>query len=233
MFKRKLHAEMVIEGKEDPEVTFPHCEPRVLHKPDECFLCAEATELQEEREVLDVSNTGHSNRRFPCPADAQRGSDHLLWGGNRPKSRELPEDRQRHWDLRMLDLAQTVAGWSKDPRTKVGAVIVDGAHRVASHGYNGFPRGVSDEPRRYNDPDTKYKLIVHAEVNAILNAHRELDILTLYCTKYPCSDCTKAIIQVGIARVVTFKQPNDSDWSEDARWSELMLDEAGIRVTEY
>lgn len=63
----------------------PHCDPRVLHLPSECMYCAEAKELQEERVRLDVCNTGHFGRAFPCPADRERKSADLnAWPGNRP-----------------------------------------------------------------------------------------------------------------------------------------------------
>src|SRR3990172_2103187 len=78
------------------------------------------------------------------------------------------------WDSRFLRLAEFVAQWSKDPNTKVGAVIVDGTHRIVSLGFNGFPRGVDDDERLRNR-ELKLKLMVHAEMNAILFAGRALD----------------------------------------------------------
>lgn len=67
---------------------FPHCDSRVLHHPDACMYCADATWLQDERAALDVSHTGTSDRRWPCPADEQRGAESLnSWGGNRPAAR--------------------------------------------------------------------------------------------------------------------------------------------------
>ena len=74
------------------------------------------------------------------------------------------------WDLRFLKLAHHVGQWSKDPSTKVGAVIVDAQRRVLGIGYNGFPRGVDDSPGRYHDRPTKLDMVVHAETNAIMNA---------------------------------------------------------------
>ena len=74
-----------------------------------------------------------------------------------------------NWDKRFLDLAEHVAGWSKDPSTQVGCVIVNDKRVVVGLGYNGFPRGVEDTPERLNDRPTKYLMVQHAEVNAILN----------------------------------------------------------------
>lgn len=84
-----LSVEGPIEGWPGWPCRAPHCDPRVLHLPEECEFCAAATALQEERERLQVSNSGHANRRWPCPADVERGADsYHQWGGNRPtKSR--------------------------------------------------------------------------------------------------------------------------------------------------
>jgi dCMP deaminase len=77
---------------------------------------------------------------------------------------------QVKWDRRFLLLAKEVSRWSKDPSTRVGAVITDDLGRVLSTGFNGFPRGVLDAEERYLNRDEKYKFIVHAEVNACLLA---------------------------------------------------------------
>ena len=74
------------------------------------------------------------------------------------------------WVKRFFRLANEVATWSKDPSTKVGAVIVGENKQIISQGYNGFPRGVDDTEERYNNREIKYKMVVHAEMNAILNA---------------------------------------------------------------
>ncbi len=94
------------------------------------------------------------------------------------------------WDDRFLNLAKFVAEWSKDPSTKVGAVIVRPDRTVASVGYNGFPRGVLDHVDRYSDRDTKYAMVVHAENNALINARQSLEGCTLYVTPLPpCTQC--------------------------------------------
>lgn len=106
------------------------------------------------------------------------------------------------WDRRFMDLAEHVAGWSKDPSTKVGAIIADLDNRVVGMGYNGFPRGVQDRKERYEDRPVKYGFVVHAELNAILNARpADLRGCTLYVTLSPCRECAKAIIQSGIDAV--------------------------------
>lgn len=109
-------------------------------------------------------------------------------------------------------MASLVASWSKDPGTKVGAVIVRPDLTVASLGYNGFPRGVVDFPKYLNNKEEKYARTVHAELNAILNSKEPLSGYTLYW--YPgvlgtCSQCAAAIIQSGIKRVVTSVSKGD------------------------
>ena len=117
------------------------------------------------------------------------------------------------WDIRFLDLAKHISIWSKDPSTKVGAVIFDSDKRIVSIGYNGFPKGVCDDPQRYDDRDIKYRMVVHAEANAILkvakstnNAHGS----TLYITLSPCKDCCKLILQSGITRMVYLNAYKDT-----------------------
>jgi dCMP deaminase len=105
------------------------------------------------------------------------------------------------WHQRFFDLAKHVAQWSKDPSTKVGAVIVNDRRIVIGVGYNGFPRGVLDHEDRYNDRPTKYAHVVHAELNAIFNATESVQGCTLYVTLAPCNECAKAIIQSGITSV--------------------------------
>jgi len=140
------------------------------------------------------------------------------------------------WDERFMQLARHVAMWSKDPSTKVGAVIVDEKRRVVSLGYNGFPRGVDDSPERYADRPTKYAHVVHAELNAILNAPRGVEGCTLYVTLEPCTTCAKAIIQSGVRRVVLPDRTGESNtevlkrWGDDQKTAYNMMDEALLDV---
>lgn len=126
------------------------------------------------------------------------------------------------WDELFLRLASTMSEKSKDPSTKTGAVIVDADHRVRAVGYNGFPRGVTDDSKRLDDRATKYQMIVHADLNAIYSAASvgvSLAGCTMYLTGPPCCECTKGIIQAGIKVVVW---PQDSKFLLDAatndRW---------------
>jgi dCMP deaminase len=113
------------------------------------------------------------------------------------------------WNQRFLDLSFHVAGWSKDPSTQVGAVIVNEHKQVLSMGYNGFPRGVSDSPIRYADRDTKLMFVAHAERNALDNAYMDVRGATLYSTLCPCNECAKSIIQRGIRKVVSKKYDDE------------------------
>jgi dCMP deaminase len=132
------------------------------------------------------------------------------------------------WDERFAALALHVAQWSKDPSTKVGAVIVDSLRVVRGVGYNGFPRGVKDLPERYLDRPTKYKLVVHAEANALLNSSGGVRGCTLYCTWHPCSACAALIVQAGIAEIHC--PAPDPRWAEDAMFARMIFGEAGVAI---
>lgn len=135
----------------------------------------------------------------------------------------------RRWDLRFLELAKLVGSWSKDPSTQVGAVIVDTNNRIISVGYNGFPQGIIDDERLY-DRDTKYKIIVHGEINAILFANKPVIGCTLYTVPFePCPRCAGLIIQSGIKRVVSYKNTNDR-WEEDFKITRQLFTEANISL---
>lgn len=111
------------------------------------------------------------------------------------------------WNEYFMSLAVLSSYRSKDPNTQVGACIVNPySKRVLSLGYNGFPNGCSDdlfpwEKGNENEEDNKYAYVVHAELNAILNAKQDLSETVLYVTHFPCSECAKAIIQSGITEI--------------------------------
>ena len=134
----------------------------------------------------------------------------------------------RKWDSRMMELADLVAGWSKDPSTKVGCVIMRPDRTVASMGYNGFPRGVMDRVDRYEDRPTKYKFVVHAEANAIVAAGSSVQGMTAYCTLYPCCECAKLLIQAGITEVVVKSLEKTERFYDSMTASEQMFKEAGV-----
>ncbi len=135
------------------------------------------------------------------------------------------------WDSWFLALAMQVSTASKDPSTKVGAVIARPDKTVASVGYNGFPRGLADTPSRYDDRETKYGLIVHGEMNAILSAHGSVKGCTLYTTPFaPCERCAVMVIQSGITRVVAPTLPDHlaERWADSLAKSAALFEEASV-----
>ena len=138
------------------------------------------------------------------------------------------------WDDYFMGVAMLASERSKDPSTQVGACIVDENNRILSTGYNGFPQGCSDEEFPWNRDDsigeTKYKFVVHAELNAILNAGgKSLVGSRVFVTLFPCHECAKAIIQTGVKEVIYLSDKYDGTDSENA--SKRMLDAAGIKYT--
>ena len=139
------------------------------------------------------------------------------------------------WDEKYIDLAKCIAGWSKDPSTKIGAVAIGDKGQVLSQGYNGFPRGIEDSPERLHVREEKYKYIVHAEMNCVFNASLNgvsLYDSTMYIYGLPCcSDCAKGMIQAGISRIVMHVQDLDGAirWKDSWNRSKAMFDEVGIQ----
>ena len=133
------------------------------------------------------------------------------------------------WSERFMHLAEHVATWSKDPSTQVGCVIVDKHKRVVSLGFNGFPRGIKDLANRYEDKETKYLFVAHAERNALDNAPLSVEGCTLYSPLLPCNECAKSIIQKGITKVVSYEPTEDRPY---LRWdiTKQMFLEAGVQL---
>ena len=137
------------------------------------------------------------------------------------------------WDEYFMGVALLAAKRSKDPNTQVGACIVNKNKRILSTGYNGFPYGCSDDTFSWEreGEDTKYKYVVHAELNAILNAGgKDLSGARLYVDLFPCNECAKAIIQSGISEVV-YLYDKYAD-TENTIASKKMLLSAGVRLTQ-
>lgn len=112
------------------------------------------------------------------------------------------------WEEYFMAIAQLSAKRSKDPATQVGACVVNTKKRIIGIGYNGFPTGCSDDELPWDREgeflETKYPYVCHAEMNAITNASNkaELDGATLYVSLFPCNECAKLMVQVGIREVV-------------------------------
>lgn len=139
--------------------------------------------------------------------------------------------RQAKWDQRWLGIAQSIAKFSKDPSTQVGAVLTRD-NRVVSTGFNGFPRHVNDVDAFLQDRSEKYQRIVHAECNCILNAKCDLEGTTLYVTHPPCNQCSLLVIQAGVVEVVHFVQ-DFAHWGQATLLGRELLGEAGIAIRDY
>ncbi len=122
--------------------------------------------------------------------------------------------------------ALTIAKRSKDPNTKVGCVLVSPDGREVSTGWNGFPAGMKETAELWQRPH-KYERVIHAELNAILNARRDLTGWTIYSTLLPCTQCCLAIIQSKIGRVVYC---NAASESVDQDISISLLEDNGVSV---
>ena len=138
------------------------------------------------------------------------------------------------WEEYFMGVALLAAERSKDPNTQVGACIVDEQNRILSTGYNGFPHGCSDDDFPWNRDeakgDTKYQFVVHAELNAILNAGgKSLVGSRIFVSLFPCHECAKAIIQAGVKEVVYLSDKYNGTESDNA--SKRMLNAAGVKLT--
>lgn len=147
------------------------------------------------------------------------------------------------WDEYYINIVTEVAKKSKDPSSKIGAVIVGPDHEIRSSGFNGFPRGIDEvqDASRWERP-IKYDYVEHAERNAVYNAAR-IGVSTKGCTLYiygfgppcvPCINCTKAAIQCGITRIVGYSYKDAPEqWVRELEFSYNLLNEAGVEIVEY
>ena len=138
-----------------------------------------------------------------------------------------------NWDEYFMGIAMLAARRSKDPSTQVGACIVSQDNIIISTGYNGMPQGCSDDefPWDREGEETKYPYVVHAELNAILNANgRDLRGSRLFVALFPCNECAKAIIQSGVKEVIYLSDKYAHTPTTIA--SKRMLDAAGVRYVQ-
>lgn len=136
------------------------------------------------------------------------------------------------WDTYFMGIAQLSSKRSKDPKTQVGACIVSPENKIVGIGYNGFPKGISDDVFPWKDQgdflETKYPYVVHAEANAILNASQNLKDCKLFVTLFPCNECTKLIIQSGIKELIYV---SNKDAGKDFQIaSRKMLEKAQVKL---
>lgn len=150
--------------------------------------------------------------------------------------KKIPAADKSEFFMRMVYL---VGQQSKDPSTKIGAVLVRG-DTVISTGWNGFPRKVVDLEELYINKAEKYPRIVHSEMNTLLLAARNgisTDGATLFVNCHPCSDCCKALIQAGVKKIITHKQwpicNMAAHWDKSFEISNQMIKESGIVIEEF
>lgn len=134
------------------------------------------------------------------------------------------------WDEYFMELAKISAKRSKDKDKQVGACIVDINNKVISLGYNGMPYGMADNQFNWNDI-VKWQFVVHAELNAILNAKQDLKGCRIYCTLRPCNECAKAIVQSGIDEVIYLE-----DFKPEAEYmlnASIILKQGRVKVRQF
>jgi len=139
------------------------------------------------------------------------------------------------WDEYFMGIAILSAMRSKDPNTQVGCCIASQDNRILSLGYNGAPRGLTDDEMSWNREgdflDTKYAYVCHSELNAILNYRGNLEGSKIYVALFPCNECAKAIIQAGIKEVV-YLEDKYAD-TDGVIASKRMLDACGVKYRKY
>ena len=137
-----------------------------------------------------------------------------------------------NWPARYISLAEYISQWSKDPSTKVGAVLFRKDGSIISMGYNGFPRGCSDDPMLLEDRDIKLKMTIHAEENALLAAGRNGTSLEGACvavTRHPCSSCAAKLSQAGIRQVYYIGDDDfEERWADDVALARHMFNQLGV-----
>ncbi|ALV23499.1 hypothetical protein ASO20_02470 [Mycoplasma sp. (ex Biomphalaria glabrata)] len=151
----------------------------------------------------------------------------------------MQKDKHISWDEYFMGIAQMSALRSKDPHTKVGACIISNHDKIIlGTGYNGAPRRIDDKNIPWETRvdkhvnQTKYPYVVHAEQNAIINSWgRNTAKSHAYVTLFPCSTCTKLLLQIGIEELIYLHNPYEKE--DDIKASTKLLKEAGIKIRQY
>ena len=139
------------------------------------------------------------------------------------------------WDEYFMGIALLSSMRSKDPSTQVGACIVNDENKIIGVGYNGFPKGCSDDEFPWDRDGeqnlTKYPYVCHAELNAILNSNANVKGARIYVALFPCNECAKSIIQAGIKEVIYISDKYAE--TDGTKASRRMLESAGVRLTPF
>lgn len=142
----------------------------------------------------------------------------------------------KHKFEKFLPIAKAVAGLSKDPSTKVGAIALNDDGIVLAVGYNGFPRGTNDDRTLYDNRPAKLARVAHAEQNVVAQAayagHALKGSTLVLSGLYPCSSCAKSLIQAGVRRIITPPSLPSSSWYADAEVSKQLFAEAQVEIIE-
>ncbi|KAJ8752597.1 hypothetical protein K2173_005486 [Erythroxylum novogranatense] len=179
-------------------------------------------------------------------SDSKRYSSTIVKRGTSKKlSSQCPFDPSKRkgylsWDDYFMAIAFLSAERSKDPNRQVGACLVSENGVILGIGYNGFPRGCSDDQLPWakksktgNPLETKYPYVCHAEINAILNTnHASAAGQRLYVTMFPCNECAKIIIQSGVTEVIYFVEKSFNN-SDVYAASHKLLSMAGVKVRKH
>lgn len=135
-----------------------------------------------------------------------------------------------------LKIAESFSQLSKDPKRKVGAIILEkDTYIQLSAGYNGFPRKCKETKTRWTK-ENKYDYVIHAELNAIIHAARtnsNIKNAILVVTRFPCNNCALAIIQAGISIVATVEpdwKTLSNKWKHSFNMSRELLKECGVKI---
>lgn len=143
---------------------------------------------------------------------------------------------QEYWDRFFLNLAKQYSTASRDPSTKVGAILTRNGKYLVAAGYNGFAKGVIDSKERYENREFKIRAINHAEVNCCISAKQDITGCTLYTYPFICCErCAPQIIQWGISRVCSFKLPDrlKERWGSSCELAIEQFNEAGVQIKLY
>ena len=137
-----------------------------------------------------------------------------------------------NWDTYFMGIAKLSAERSKDPHTQVGACVVGNENMILGIGYNGLPRGCSDDLFSWAKPD-KYLYVCHAEMNALLNSNNLVLVRgsKIYTTLFPCNNCAKIIIQLGVKEVIYLDDKYHHTTENEA--SRKMFDASGINCHKF
>ncbi len=141
-----------------------------------------------------------------------------------------------NWEEYFFGVASLIKRRSKDPKKQVGACIIDKNKQIIGTGYNGFPKGASEQDFSWEESEnflkSKETFLCHASLNAILVSNRnELKNSTIYITEFPCNNCAKVIIQSGIRKVKLLKK-NEEENKEHLASIEL-FEKTGIEYEFY